>query len=91
MSDRSWDRLSGLLVGAALGLVAGMLLAPDSGETTRKTIKERTQKSLGQFRDSAGELRETLNRRSRNLIKGGVTEIEISDQIPASETGSPDE
>ena len=40
MNDRTWDRLSGLLIGAAIGVVAGILLAPSAGTDTRETIKQ---------------------------------------------------
>ncbi len=79
MNDRSWDRFTGVLLGAAIGLVAGLLLAPNSGQDTRDTIKRRTQDSLGSLKDSVNELTRTLNQRGRDLIRGGVTEIEVRD------------
>lgn len=41
MNDRTWDRLSGLVVGAALGVLAGILLAPSAGAETRGSIKRK--------------------------------------------------
>lgn len=88
MNDRSWDRLTGVLLGAAVGLVAGLLLAPSSGQDTRDTIKRRTQDSLGSLRESVNELTRTLNQRSRDLLRGGVTEIEVrEDDASLSDPG----
>lgn len=36
---------AGLLVGAALGLLIGILMAPQSGETTRMQIAKRTEEA----------------------------------------------
>lgn len=81
MSDRSWDRMSGILIGVAIGFIAGVLMAPDKGEETRQTIKRRTQDSIGQLREGADGFRQSLNERSKSLLRrGGVTEIEIHDQ-----------
>ena len=83
MNDRSWDRLSGILIGAAIGFVAGVLMAPDKGEETRQTLKRRTQDSIGQLRDGAEGLRQSLAERSKSILqRGGVTEIEIREKAP---------
>ena len=60
MDDRSWDRFSGLIIGAALGFVAGILLAPSTGSETRQTIKKKTQGTLDQVSDSVRDMRENL-------------------------------
>ena len=55
----------GLLVGAALGGAAGMLLAPKSGKETREDIKakavevqEKTQAVIEETKERAGEMYE---------------------------------
>jgi len=35
--------VAGVLVGAAVGVIAGILLAPDSGKNTRKKIVDKTK------------------------------------------------
>lgn len=40
MSNKS-DNLLAFIIGAAVGAVAGVLLAPDSGANTRKKIKDK--------------------------------------------------
>ncbi|MCY0898425.1 MAG: YtxH domain-containing protein [Firmicutes bacterium] len=79
MDDRTWDRLSGILVGAAMGFVAGILLAPSSGTETRETIKKKTQGTLDQVTGSVRDLRETLTKKGQDLLKRGVTEISLDD------------
>ncbi|PSR32166.1 MAG: YtxH domain-containing protein [Sulfobacillus benefaciens] len=80
MSDRNWDRLTGLLLGASLGLVAGLLLAPSTGSDTRETLKKKTQDSLGQFQTSVRDIRDSLTRRGQDVLKRGVTEIPLDDE-----------
>lgn len=46
-----------LLVGIGLGAIAGMLLAPRSGEETRKYLRERRTKGLDILNQQAGKLR----------------------------------
>lgn len=79
MSDRNWDRVTGLILGASVGLIAGLLLAPSAGSDTRDSLKKKTQNSLGQFQDSVRDIRDTLARRGQDLIKRGVTEIPLDD------------
>jgi len=90
MRDSSWDRFSGILIGVAIGFVAGVLMAPDKGEETRQTIKRRTQDSIGQLREGADGFRQSLNDRSKTFLrKNGVTEIEIQDRdLEVSSEGS---
>lgn len=53
----SIDRLfAGFIVGGALGALAGILLAPSSGEKTRKEITKKTSKVLSQAESSAKDI-----------------------------------
>ncbi len=49
----TWDRVSGLALGLLVGVAAGLLFAPRSGQETRDTIKKKA-------RDSADQLRQTV-------------------------------
>lgn len=81
MNDRSWDRISGILIGVAIGFFAGVLMAPDKGEEIRHTLKRRTQDSIEQLRQGAEGFRESLNERGKALLqRSGATEIEIREQ-----------
>ena len=49
------------LVGMGLGAIAGLLLAPRSGEETRKYLRERSTKGLDTLNQQAGKLRESAD------------------------------
>lgn len=89
MDDRSWDRLSGIIMGAALGFVAGILLAPSTGSETRETIKKKTQGTLDQVSGSVRDIRDNLAKRGQDLWKHGVTEISLdeSEELPGDNEG----
>jgi gas vesicle protein len=48
------------LVGMGLGAIVGLLFAPRSGEETRKSLRERSNKSLDTLNQQAGKLRESV-------------------------------
>ena len=79
MNDRSWDRFSGVIVGAAIGFLAGILLAPSAGTETRENLKKKTQGTLDQVSGSVRDIRENLYKRGQELWKHGVTEISLDD------------
>lgn len=80
MNDRTWDRLSGLLIGVAAGFVAGILLAPSAGQETRNSIKKKTQDSIDQVSGSVRDISASITKKGRDLWRRGVTELEISDE-----------
>jgi gas vesicle protein len=47
------------LVGMAIGVIAGLLLAPRSGQQTRKYLRERSNTGLDYLNQKAGKLRES--------------------------------
>ena len=47
------------LIGIGFGAIAGLLLAPRSGEDARKYLRERTNKGLDTLNRQAGKLRES--------------------------------
>ncbi|PSR21907.1 MAG: YtxH domain-containing protein [Sulfobacillus acidophilus] len=89
MDDRNWDRLSGLIIGAAIGMVAGILLAPSAGTETRNTIKKKTQGTLDQVTGSVRDIRDNLAKKGQELWKRSVTEISLDDSedLPADDHG----
>ncbi|MBX5467679.1 MAG: YtxH domain-containing protein [Firmicutes bacterium] len=84
MSDRTWDRMSGLLVGAAIGFIAGVLMAPSSGPEMRETIRKRTQSSVGQVKEALTDLKDNLAKKGREMLQNGTAEIRITDPDPAT-------
>ena len=61
--DRDGSTLGPLLLGAVLGLAAGLLLAPRSGEQTRRRIQRRMRQLQDLVGDEVAELREGLTDR----------------------------
>jgi gas vesicle protein len=50
-----------ILAAAAVGLAAGLLLAPDKGSETRKKIADTTRKSFDTVKDFANSSLDTLS------------------------------
>lgn len=67
--------IGGLLAGAAIGVAVGILLAPESGEQTRKKIIKRSKSAANDFKATLGESVESLksqyNRGIDELAKRG--------------------
>lgn len=80
MNDHTWDRISGLLIGAAIGFAAGILLAPTSGHETRDTLKKKTRGTLDQVGGSVRDIRDNLSKKGQELWSRGVTEISLDDE-----------
>ncbi len=86
-SDGGSGFMTGLLIGGLAGFVAGILLAPKSGEETRAMIMDRGQ----EWRDKADELTAstkerlasatTEGRRAADLIRGDsqFDELDLDD------------
>ena len=58
---------SDILIAFALGAVAGVLLAPDRGEVTRRKISEKAGDLLGGARDRVGGVADTLRDQGRAM------------------------
>ena len=74
--------IAGLTIGALIGTVSAILLAPQSGRRTRKQIarkagdwSEAAADSVGSVRDEAGRLAERTRRDARRIRK------EASDRV----------
>ncbi len=69
MKDQNGKIILSLLAGASAGIIAGLLLAPETGEETRTTLK----KSASKFSDDLTKLfQESLSK--INDLKGGVSQ-----------------
>jgi len=67
--------LAGFLVGGAVGAIAGLLLAPQSGEETREMIAktssdlyDKTEDSLKEIKEKAEVVVEDLQKKGDELI-----------------------
>ena len=60
MSNKIGNTALALLVGAALGAVAGILLAPDKGSNTRKKIIDGLDHDKNNLKNKVGDLSDTV-------------------------------
>jgi len=67
--------IGGLIAGTAIGIAVGILLAPTSGEKTRKKIVDGSMKLkddlMASVNDSIDGLRKQLNSKIDQLARGG--------------------
>ena len=61
--------VTGVLAGAAVGAILGILLAPDKGSETRKKIAKKSNDLSGSVKDGIGKIGESINNKYQN-IKG---------------------
>lgn len=78
--------IGGLMIGAALGVAAGLLLAPASGEKTRKKIAKDSVNLKNKVKNyveySVGALRDQFNEKIDQLAKRGKETINhVSDKV----------
>lgn len=78
MSDTT-DFFLGVLVGGVLGFAAGLMFAPESGDETRRKLREQAKIVAEDFRDGAGEFTVKL--------KDGAEEVmrRASQHVPSAE------
>jgi gas vesicle protein len=55
-----WNFITGVVLGAAIGAVAALLLAPESGEETRKELRREIDDILKEGRRAATQRRSEL-------------------------------
>lgn len=78
----------GLLVGFGLGVAAGLILAPQSGEATRAQLGEQGI----MLRDRSGELRSEIRARANDALSQGRdlysrTKNELTDTYTKAKSG----
>jgi len=66
--------LTALAAGAALGIAAGILFAPDKGSETRKKIKDKGKKLSQEVKDKLSLGKEKVNHLKENL-RESLTDI----------------
>lgn len=59
--ERDGGSIRPILLGALLGLAAGLLFAPQSGDETRRQLKRRLRKARALAEEKIGELSERVN------------------------------
>lgn len=61
----------GILVGAAVGAVAGVLFAPDNGKNTRKKIKDKGLDYADELKDTFDVALDTISKKYESILKDG--------------------
>jgi gas vesicle protein len=69
------------IVGLGVGVAVGMLLAPRSGEETRRILREKADESKDYLRARADEGREYVRRRSADLRETAADAIDRSKEV----------
>ena len=75
--------LAAVAVGAAAGLVAGLLFAPDKGSKTRKRIADTSRKMTDNVKDVANQGLATMNKLKNKMSRKAD---EIHNDVNAEET-----
>lgn len=65
------DFTGGLLLGASIGLVAGILLAPAKGSETVKKLSDAVKDNFNQLKDGAQDLVDDAKSKARDLADIG--------------------
>ena len=65
----------GLILGALVGAGAALLLAPESGQQTRKKLKKGAARIYSQTEDLAGELWNDADRSTRDMRKSASRQL----------------
>ena len=65
----------GLILGALVGAGAALLLAPDSGQQTRKRLRKGAERFYSQTGDLVGDLWEDADQSTRHLRKSASRQL----------------
>ena len=65
--------IAGVMLGIAVGAGAGLLLAPQAGEDTRRSLSRRGRRLTRRSRDAWDDLRDELRRARRTLRRRRAT------------------
>ncbi len=69
MSSESGGFFSGLVVGGAIGLLAGILFAPKAGRDLREELLTDNEDILGKAKDELDKIRDDLNELKNRVVK----------------------
>lgn len=62
--------LVGVLAGAAIGVVTGILIAPASGKETRENLSKQSEELLSNVKDLINKEKEAVKKTVNSKIKG---------------------
>jgi gas vesicle protein len=66
----------GILAGATLGLITGILMAPDSGKKTREKLMGKSKDLKNKMVDSLDEVKKAYNRKIETFATEGKSGLE---------------
>ncbi len=72
------NTILGLLSGLAIGAIAGILLAPDSGENTRAKIKDKSKEAKDGLTENLNDLLENMSEKYDVVKKAGSEIVSTS-------------
>ncbi len=67
--------LTGVLVGASVGIIAGILIAPDSGKRTREKLAGKAKDVKNLMHDSLDDIKTAYNRELESLLNHGKSDV----------------
>jgi gas vesicle protein len=68
--------ITGILAGATLGILAGILLAPNSGKKTREQIADKTKDLKHRLSGSFDDAKKAYNKEVEALLNSGKSGID---------------
>jgi len=68
--------ITGVLVGASVGILAGILIAPDSGKKTREKLVDKTKELKNLMAGKMDEVKSAYNREVESLLTNGKSGID---------------
>ncbi len=84
-SNSGFAFLSGLVIGAAVGALAGLLFAPAPGDETREKLTEKTKALSDDLNEKFDSLKETVNDVLEDVRKTGSEVLEDVKKATATE------
>jgi len=79
---------TGLLIGAFVGVTAGILFAPKPGRETRKEISEKAADAVDQLREAVADFVSDLQERTEEAVSSEGEFEEIVDVVNDNQTES---
>lgn len=73
-SSSGFAFIAGLFVGGAIGAIAGLMFAPETGEETRKRVAEKSKELADDFLNKFDDLKESVTEVMTD-VKQGATEV----------------
>lgn len=77
-SSSGFAFIAGLVVGGAVGAIAGLLFAPETGEDTRKKVSEKSKEWVDDYKNKFDDLKDSVNEVLEDVKKGAA---EVMDDV----------